>query len=78
MEFDINYAAAKVGYDAYFHALGGKYSASGLAMPSFDNLQQPYRDAWAVAANAVASHTLGGKIKKEDDPIPNPKGNVGT
>jgi hypothetical protein len=43
---------AKIAYEAYGKATGGK-NYLGLPMPEWDELPQEIRDAWDAAAGAV-------------------------
>lgn len=50
---------AKVAYDAYVQAAGGKSLVSGDPLPAFEDLPQMIRWAWDAASQAVARELAG-------------------
>lgn len=48
-----NYRLAKIAYDGYLSASGGKSLISGDKLPDFENLKQEIQDAWWAASEAV-------------------------
>lgn len=48
-----HYEMAAVAYDGYCLQTGYKSLVSGAALPAFDKLPDPIKDAWAAAAIAV-------------------------
>ncbi|GAA0494145.1 hypothetical protein Ade02nite_20640 [Paractinoplanes deccanensis] len=50
---------ARIAYDAYCTAVGGK-AFNGDDLPAFDDVPQRIKDAWIVAATAVAD-----KVREE-------------
>ena len=51
---------AKIAYDAYVKAAGGKSLATGDPLPAFENLPQEIRWAWDAASQAVARELADG------------------
>lgn len=49
-----NYELAKIAYDAYVVAAGGKSLATGDPLPDFWSLKLEIQDAWWAASRAVA------------------------
>jgi hypothetical protein len=44
---------ARAAYEAYYAAANGRSLASGLPLPTFDELPEATREAWAAAAEAA-------------------------
>jgi hypothetical protein len=52
MDNDDVFRLARIGYDAYCTAVGGK-AFNGDDLPAFDNVPQRIKDAWLVASTAI-------------------------
>jgi hypothetical protein len=51
----MKYYLAKIAYEAYYRQCNGLHLSTNVPMSQFDELWPDAKDAWAVAATAVAS-----------------------